>query len=142
MRTDIDEIVASIPPFDEPPTYFHELDDGFFTVTSNTFIGEVYSMLGLENIADKAPNSASGYPQLSVEYIVKANPDLIFLADTKCCNQSAATVEKRAGWDQIAAVRNGGVVELDDDVASRWGPRVVDFLRTVADEVAELEDAA
>ena len=142
MRDDVEEIVSSIPEFDKAPTYYHELDDTFYTVTSKTFIGAVYSMLGLENIADKAPDAASGYPQLSVEYIVDADPDLIFLADTRCCDQSAMTVSKRAGWNQITAVRNGDVVELDDDVASRWGPRVVDFLRKVADAVAELEQAA
>jgi iron complex transport system substrate-binding protein len=46
-------------------------------------------------------------------------------------------VAGRAGWSGITAVRNGGVVELDDDIASRWGPRVVDLLRIVAAAVAK-----
>ena len=142
MRTEIEEIVSSVPEFDNEPTYYHELDDAFFTVTSDTFIGQIYSLLGLRNIADRAQGAESGYPQLSVEYIVDADPDLIFLADTKCCDQSQETVAKRAGWDHISAVENEAVVELDDDVASRWGPRVVDFLRTVAAELEELEEAA
>ncbi|HEV2825654.1 MAG TPA: ABC transporter substrate-binding protein, partial [Actinomycetota bacterium] len=86
-----------------------------------------------------ADKEGTGYPQLSAEYVVKADPDLIFLADTKCCGQSASTVAARDGWDQLTAVRTGGVVELDDDVASRWGPRVVDFLKTVAAKVQTLE---
>ena len=141
MSSEIEEIASSVPESDDDLTYFHELDDAFFTVTSDTFIGEIYSLLGLRNIADRAQGAESGYPQLSVEYIVDADPDLIFLADTKCCDQSQETVSKRAGWDQISAVENGAVVELDDDIASRWGPRVVDFLRTVAAEVAELQEA-
>ncbi|MEA2452982.1 MAG: cobalamin transport system substrate-binding protein [Actinomycetota bacterium] len=139
MLRDIAEIRSTLPQFDEPPTYFHELDDTYFTATSKTFIGLVYASLGLSNIADKADKDGTGYPQLSAEYIVKADPDLIFLADTKCCGQSAATVAKRPGWEQITAVKNGGVVELDDDIASRWGPRVVDYLRIVAEAVAGLE---
>ena len=138
MRADIAELQAGLPTFDTAPTYFHELDDNYFTATSETFIGRVYAELGLTNIADAADKDGSGYPQLSAEYIIDADPDLIFLADTKCCGQSAATVAARPGWDQITAVREGGVVELDDDVASRWGPRVVDFLRAVADAVAGL----
>ena len=138
MRAEIDELQASLPTFDTAPSYFHELDDNYFTATSKTFIGRVYGELGLTNIADAADKGGSGYPQLSAEYIIDADPDLIFLADTKCCGQSAATVAQRAGWDQITAVREGGVVELDDDIASRWGPRVVDFLRTVAEAVAGL----
>jgi iron complex transport system substrate-binding protein len=138
MIADIAEIRSSLPTFDKPPTYFHELDDTYFTATSKTFIGLVYAALGLENIADAADKDGTGYPQLSAEYIIKADPDLIFLADTKCCGQSAETVADRPGWDQITAVKNGGVVELDDDVASRWGPRVVDFFRIVADAMAGL----
>lgn len=142
MRADIDRLVEAVPEFGEPPTYYHELDQTLFTATSDTFIGQVYSLLGLSNIADEAKGAASGYPQLSAEFILQQDPDLVFLADTKCCGQSAETVADRPGWDGLAAVRRGAVVELDDDVASRWGPRVVDFLRVVVDEVAALEPAA
>jgi iron complex transport system substrate-binding protein len=121
-------------------TFYHELDDTYYSVTSSTFIGQLYSMVGLTNIADEAKGAGGGYPQLSAEYIIQADPDLIFLADTKCCGQSARTVAKRPGWDRIAAVREGGVVPLDDDVASRWGPRVVDFLRRIASAVNRVEE--
>ncbi len=141
MRSDIDGIVASIGAPSEPLTYYHELDPTFFTVTSATFIGQVYALIGLENIADPADPDGYGYPQLSAEYIVEQDPDLIFLADTKCCGQTSETVAARPGWGELTAVRTGAVVPLDDDVASRWGPRVVDFLRTVASKVAELESA-
>jgi iron complex transport system substrate-binding protein len=138
MRRQIEEIVAGAPDFSEPPTYYHELDQSYFTATSETFIGQVYSLLGLRNIADRAKGAASGYPQLSAEYILEADPDLIFLADTKCCDQNAGTVAARPGWDRITAVRTGAVVELDDDVASRWGPRVVEFLEAAARAVSRL----
>ncbi len=137
MREDIDQIRESLPALDEPLTYFHELDDTYFTATSKTFIGQVYGILGLQNIADEADGAGSGYPQLSVEYILKADPELIFLADTKCCNQSPESVADRPGWGQLTAVVNDGVIPLDDDIASRWGPRVVDYLRTVAAAVTE-----
>jgi iron complex transport system substrate-binding protein len=131
MRTKISALVASAPRFNPPLTYYHELDQTYYTLTSKTFAGQLYAMVGLKNIADAAKHAASGYPQLSGEYIVKANPDIIFLADTKCCHQSASTVAKRPGWNQVAAVKSGDVVPLDDDVASRWGPRVVDFLGAI-----------
>jgi iron complex transport system substrate-binding protein len=140
MRAEIDRIRAAARP-EGRLTYYHELDKNLYTATSKTFIGQLYGLLGLENIADAADKQASGYPQLSAEYVIKADPDLIFLADTKCCGQSARTVAARDGWDQITAVRSGGVVELDDDVASRWGPRVVDFLKVVAARVQALEAA-
>ncbi len=142
MRSQITAIVAGVPTPAHPLTYYHELDDTYYSVTSSTFIGKLYSLLGLRNIADAADRGGSGYPQLSPEYIVSANPDLIFLADTKCCGQSRATVARRPGWGGIAAVRNGTVIPLDDDVASRWGPRIVDFLKAIARAVTGAEDRA
>jgi iron complex transport system substrate-binding protein len=141
MRADIDKITADLPGTDEPLTYYHELDDTYYSVTGDTFIGQVYELAGLENIADEADDDAGGYPQLSEEFIIDADPDLIFLADTVCCGQTAGTVAERPGWDQISAVRDGAVVELDDDVASRWGPRVVDLLEIVGDAVDEHADS-
>jgi iron complex transport system substrate-binding protein len=137
MQADIEEITSSLPEREDPaPTYYHELDQALFTATSETFIGQVYDLVGLDNVADAADTDGSGYPQLSAEYLLQQDPDLIFLADTKCCGQTAETVAARPGWGELQAVQEGRVVELDDDIASRWGPRVVDLLRTVADEVA------
>jgi iron complex transport system substrate-binding protein len=138
MRAEIDKIAAAARP-ERPLTYYHELDKNLYTATSKTFNGQLYDQLGMKNIADAADKDGSGYPQLSAEYVIKADPDLIFLADTKCCGQSARTVAARDGWNELTAVRTGGVVELDDDVASRWGPRVVDFLKTVAAKVQTAE---
>ena len=82
-------------------------------------------------------NAAGGYPQLSPEFIIKANPDYIILADTLCCHQSAATVASRSGWSGLAAVKDGHVIALNDDIASRWGPRITDLLRTVETATAK-----
>ena len=138
MQEQIDEIATDPEASGEGATYYYELDDTYFTATSETFVGSLFALLELENIADAADKDGTGYPQLSAEYIVDADPDLIFLADTKCCGQSAETVADRAGWSQITAVRNGDIVELDDDLASRWGPRVVELLRAAAEAVAGL----
>ena len=137
MQSEMAELAASVWERDEPLSYYHELDDTLYTVTSSTFIGEVYALAGLVNAADAAdPDGASwGYPQLSAEYLLDADPDLIFLADTRCCSQTAVTVAERPGWETLTAVTNGTVVELDDDVASRWGPRIVHLLRVIVDSV-------
>jgi iron complex transport system substrate-binding protein len=139
MRSEIAAIVATVSKPSRPITVYHELDDTYFSATSKTFIGQAYALLGVKNIADGATAATSDYPQLSAEYIVASNPDLIVLADTNCCHQNAQTVGARPGWGSIAAVKSGEVVGVDDDVASRWGPRIVDFLRAVAPHVRELE---
>lgn len=143
IQSELDELAASVPDRDEPLTYYHELDDTLYSVTASTFVGEVYALAGLVNAADAADPDGKlfGYPQVSAEFLIDANPDIIFLADTKCCEQNAETVADRSGWDAIAAVQNGNVVELDDDVASRWGPRIVEFLQTIVDATNAVEGA-
>jgi iron complex transport system substrate-binding protein len=137
MESGIDEAVASVPGA-EGATVYHELGPDFFSATSETFIGSVYELFGLVNIADAAEGAADagGYPQLTGEYIVSESPDLIVLADTKCCQQTAAKVSSRPGWSGIAAVTNGAIVEADDDIASRWGPRTVEFVELIAQSLA------
>ena len=137
LEARVDELAAEVPEAEEPLTYYHELDDTFYTATSGTFIGEVYATAGLENIADEV-DDGSGYPQLSAEYIIDTDPDLIFLADTECCGQSPETVAERPGWDTLTAVQGDGVIALDDDIVSRWGPRLVDFLEIVVDSVQQV----
>lgn len=116
---------------------YHELDNTLYSITSQTFIGLVYDAFGLENIADAADSDGFGYPQLSAEYVIDADPDLIFLTD--CCGDTAAGVAERPGWDNIAAVRSGAVTVVDSDVSSRWGPRVVEFFRSVSDAIVGLD---
>jgi iron complex transport system substrate-binding protein len=141
MQAEMAVLADSVQSRDEPLTYYHELDDTLYTVTSTTFIGEVYALAGLVNTADPvdADASAWGYPQVSAEYLLDADPDLIFLADTKCCAQDVAAVAARPGWANLTAVSRGQIVELDDDVASRWGPRIVEFLRSIVEAVNAID---
>jgi iron complex transport system substrate-binding protein len=135
MRSGIATSVATVPKRTVPLTYFHELDNTLYTVSSKTFVGQIYALAGLKDVADPANTKGAAYPQLSAEYLVKSDPDLIFLADVKCCRQSAATFAARPGFSALAAVRDRRVVLLDDDVASRWGPRVVQLLQKIVDAV-------
>lgn len=139
MKDDITKLTKDLPQRGQKLTYFHELGPELYTATSKTFIGSIYALAGLQNVADPADanGAAGGYPQLSQEAVVKANPDFVFLADTKCCKQTPETVKARPGWSTITAVRSGHVIPLDDDIASRWGPRIVDLLREVVDAVAK-----
>ncbi|MFC4048418.1 ABC transporter substrate-binding protein [Actinomadura syzygii] len=138
MRTTIEQTVAASSKA-KGLTYYHELDNQLHSVTSSTFVGQVYGMFGLRNIADEADKASGGYPHLSREYVLKEDPDLIFLADTKCCGQNAAALAKRPGWSVLDAVKNKGVVELDDDIASRWGPRLPEFVKAIGDAVQRVQ---
>jgi iron complex transport system substrate-binding protein len=140
MRSRIAKIAASVAS-SGPVRVYHELGPDYFSATSKTFIGSIYGLLGLKNIADGVKGQAPDYPQLSAEYIVDADPQLIVLSDVKCCGQTPEKVANRPGWSGITAVRAGNVLPVDDDIASRWGPRTVSFVELVAEAVGEARAA-
>lgn len=117
-------------------TFYHELDDTLFSVTSATFVGQVYDAFGLVNIADQAGDTESGgYPQLSTEFVVEEDPDLIFLSYGD--RSAVEDVAERPAFDTVTAVRNDAVHLIDEDTSSRWGPRVVDFAEAIGEAVQQ-----
>jgi iron complex transport system substrate-binding protein len=135
IKSGLAKAVARLEPRTKPLTYYYELDNTLYTVTSKTFVGSLFTMAKLDNVADPADadGKSGGYPQLSAEFLVKANPDLVFLADSKCCGQDEKTFGARPGFDTMKAVTDHQVITLDDDIASRWGPRIVDLLDRIVD---------
>jgi iron complex transport system substrate-binding protein len=132
--------IGRVPAGAEGVSYYYELDNTYYTTTSGSFIGNVIGLTGISNVADAAPDpDGFGFPQLAEEYIVDADPTLILLADTKCCGQSAETVAERPGWATLSAIRTDSVVELDDDVASRWSPRIAELLDAIVDALVALD---
>ena len=131
MQTDIAAAVAEVQLPTTPITYFHELDNTLYSATSNTFIGQVYGLFGLKNIADGVIDG-NDYPQLSAEVIVKANPDIIFISHS----ETPQVVAARDGWGRLKAVTNNQVIALPADIPSRWGPRIVEFVKVIRDAIA------
>jgi iron complex transport system substrate-binding protein len=116
--------------------YYWELSaNPYYSATSSTFIGQIVGLFGLKNIADAADKASDGgYPELSEEYIVTARPQIIFLADNQPTDgaQTPAVVAKRPGWPAIPAVKNHEIIALNDDIASRWGPRLPQLVAQIA----------
>jgi iron complex transport system substrate-binding protein len=133
IKAKIAHIVTTTPHAPKGTTYYFELEPTYWSLTSSTFIGQVLALLGLKSIADTAKGAGDGYPQLNAEFILKANPTYIFLADTICCHASPASVAARPGWSVLSAVKKHRIVRLNDDIASRWGPRITILLQDIAD---------
>ena len=133
IRAGIEAVLSGLPERDEPLTVFHEIDESFYTATSNTFIGQVYTAMGFENIAD-AHDDGTGFPLIDGETIIAADPDVIVY--TSQAPYDADVIAARPGWDSISAVANGRIVEVDADISSRWGPRIVQFMEAIAESVA------
>ncbi|HEY7260276.1 MAG TPA: ABC transporter substrate-binding protein [Trebonia sp.] len=122
-------------------TYYWELGaNPFFSVASSTFIGQIMRMFGLKDVADAADKASdAGYPEVSEEFIITSRPQLIFLADNQPSDggQTPAVVARRPGWSVIPAVQDHEVIPLNDDVASRWGPRLPQLVAQIAQAIEQ-----
>ena len=136
MQVGIDEILAAIT-VPAGLSFYHEVDPTLYSASSAGFLGQIYALLGMENIADEADPDGLGFPQLASEYVVSSDPDLIFLADSSM-GVTPESLADRPGWAEMTAVQGGAIAVLDEYLASNWGPRVVELLQSIADAVTGL----
>ncbi len=104
---------------------YHEIDPNYYSPSKFSFIGDIYQKLNYKNVADKADISNLGYPKLSPELIISENPDLIVLPGKD--NKYVEKVKLRPGWGYIEAVKKNKFLLTNNDIASRWGPRILNF---------------
>ena len=104
---------------------YHEIDPNYYSPSKFSFIGDIYQKLNYKNVADKADISNLGYPKLSPELIISENPDLIVLPGKD--NKYVEKVKLRPGWSFIEAVKKNNFLLTNNDIASRWGPRILNF---------------
>lgn len=128
MRERMDALRERLADVEEGPRVFHEVDSTYFTVSPDSFVGDLYEFLKAQNIAAGADTP---YPQLSAETIIQRDPEVIVLAD-EAAGVTPESVRERPGWGQISAVRNDRICVIDPALASQPGPRIVDALEELA----------
>lgn len=132
MRRRIDAVTGRLASVSAGPKVFYELSPDGYTVGPNSFLGGLLKLVKAGNVAEGTTNA---FPQINLEAIVAANPEVIILADTgEYGGQGPETVRSRPGWANLKAVRDGRIYGVDADLFSRPGPRIVDAL----DELARL----
>ncbi len=132
-----DEIAAAYAVAPETSIrVYHELGDSLFSASSFGFVGSVYAEMGTTNIADEGDPDQGGFPQLTEEYIIAADPELIVITDQ--AGYTADELAARPGWSEITAVKNGNIVTVNTDISSRWGPRLPQFIEAVTQAVATI----
>jgi iron complex transport system substrate-binding protein len=128
MRAVIEGIKAKLPAGAVGPRVYHEVDNTYYSAGPGSFVHDFYATLGAQNIAE---STGQAFPQLNAEAIIRADPEVIILAD-EFAGESADTVAARAGWSKISAVKGGRVFTIDPNIVSRPGPRLVDALEMLA----------
>ncbi len=127
----VDVVTTAVANVTEKPKVFYELDGTDpskpWTTGAGTFIDTLITMAGGVNIGGVL---SEPYPQISVEEIVRQNPDFILLGDA-AYGVTIESVAARAGWGDLTAVKDGNIFAFDDNLASRPGPRLVDGLEAM-----------
>lgn len=125
MKADVEDI-RSIVGKTEPVTAFVEIaQNPLFTAGKGTLLDELITLAGGTNVVTEA-----GWVPYSSEQVIKADP-LVYMA-TLGSMSDPSELEKRAGFKSLAAVKNGRVTILDDNLVSRPGPRIVQGLMLIA----------
>ena len=117
----------------QPQKIYHEIDENYYSASTFSFIGSIYAKLNFINIADPADKGEHGYPKLSPEHIIASNPDLIITTGEN--KERILKIKKRPGWKHINAIKNNMLLEIDPDIASRWGPRIINFASDIVNFV-------
>jgi iron complex transport system substrate-binding protein len=132
MEQQVRAVTAKVTPATARPRVFVELDASdptkIFTVGPGSFIDTMVTLAGGTNVAHDAK---SEYPQLGLEALVAADPQIIILNDA-AYGASAATVAQRPGWTSLSAVKDHRIYPIDDALVSRPGPRLADGLMAIA----------
>ncbi len=138
MREDVSTILQNTTFKDIK--IFHEIGYtyGIYTVNKNSFIGEIYNLLGVKNIANELEDPySSGYPEISEEKIIESNPDLIVVGHSDYLNKDLSI---RTSWKNLTAVKSNNIYFLDENLANNWGINTVDLLNVLNEIIDSKQD--
>lgn len=108
-----------------------EIDPTLITVGKNTFLTEMLELINAENIA----GDQEGWPQFSEEEVIGQNPDVILITYGYYVENAKDEVLKRNGWQDVNAIKNGQVYDIDNDMVTRAGPRLVKGVEELANVI-------
>ncbi len=127
MKADLETIQSAIEAA-PVPCFIEIAQEPLFTAGQGTLINDLIEQAGGENIVTE-----QGYVAYSLETLLTKDPE-VYLA-TRGSMSDPNDLAKRPGFDKLAAVKNGRVHVLDDNLVSRPGPRVIDGIRQIAESL-------
>ena len=138
MKDTFASLAARAGELEGKSVYFEvsPLQYGLWTAGGGTFMDEISTMLGLKNVfAD-----VTGWAQVSEEQVLEANPDIIVTIAMYFGEGQTPEEEilSRAGWQDVTAVKNGDILNLQNNELSRPGPRIADGAQALFDFVKEI----
>jgi iron complex transport system substrate-binding protein len=102
-----------------------------YTAGKNTFIDEILNIIHAENAA----KDLNGWAMVNDEAVVKMNPDIILTTFGFYVKDPVGKVLSTKGWQEISAVKNKQVIDVNSDRVTRPGPRLLEGVEDIAKAV-------
>jgi iron complex transport system substrate-binding protein len=121
IQQKLDTAAARVPKAAKGTRIYFEAGTGYFAAGEASYIGETLKRLGLINVVTPAMGS---FPQVNPEFVVKANPQIIFMGE-----RAATDLKTRPGWQRIEAIQQQKICSFtpdQSDIVVRSGPRIPD----------------
>jgi iron complex transport system substrate-binding protein len=131
MMSKLYYITGTVEKAEKPKVFYEVWHDPLMTAGPGSFIDELITLAGGENIAKDAQGK---YPQFEVEQLIERNPD-VYLSAKDSEDKTVESIKKRDGFETINAIKNDRVYLLDPNIISRPGPRIVDGLELIAKSI-------
>ena len=138
MKATFESLSARAGELEGKSVYFEvsPLQYGLWTAGGSTFMDEIANMLGLKNVF----SNVTGWTEISEEQVLEANPDIIVTVAMYFGEGQKPDEEilSRAGWQDVTAVKNSDILNLQTNELSRPGPRLADGAKALFDFVLEV----
>jgi iron complex transport system substrate-binding protein len=133
MQDKLAEIKAKAGEIKEKKKVFVEVSPApdVFTTGKNTFMDEMINVVNAENIA----NDQEGWVKMDQESIIDRNPDVIITTYGFYTENATELLLSRQGWENVNAIKNKQVIDVDSDTVTRSGPRIVEGVEELAKAV-------
>lgn len=132
IEAGVSAAAQSLPPSARSLRVYYEVSTGGYAAGAGSFIGEMMTRLGVQNVVDPA---LGPFPRINPEYVVRANPDLIMIGA-----RNVNGMAQRPGWAGMRALREQRLCVFtpdESDVLVRPGPRMAEAARLMARCIAD-----
>jgi iron complex transport system substrate-binding protein len=125
----LEEVRRAVAGRERPTVFYVVWYEPATTSGSGTYIDELIEIAGGRNVFGDAPGQ---WPRVSLEEVVRRQPDIVLLSQTEDTQIHVERLRSAVGWRELAAVRDGHVVQVDANLYNRPGPRVTEAARRLA----------
>lgn len=126
MKSDLKAIEDKAKEIKETKSVFVEISPApeIYSTGTGTFMDEMLQVIQAENVVKE-----EGWPQMNEEAIIDLNPDVIL---TQYGPGAKDAVLERSGWEEVTAIKEEQVFEVNVDLVSRPGPRIIEGVEELA----------